>query len=183
MAEASPGYQIETAAIGNRYSQFLASSAYRWRGIRPMNYVFKTTAPKRYRFPTHINDLVMDRAEARCSEVFLVLVEPGGAPPLHRHEDTEQVFYILEGDGVLSVGDGGERHPVAPGDVVRIPIDTLHSIRALPGRTLKYLCVDCFGGNGSKDEPTWEAHVRVLCRSQGWDYSRVAAAANKDEQA
>jgi len=124
----------------------------------------------------------MDRAEARCSEVFLVVVEPGGAPPLHRHADTEQVFYILEGSGILSVGDPPSKHEVAPGDVVRIPVDTLHAIRALPGVPLRYLCVDCFGGNRNKDEPTWDAHVRVLCREQGWDYSRVAADKTGDER-
>jgi hypothetical protein len=32
-----------------------------------MNYVFDTTAGKRYRFPTHLNDLVIDRAEACAS--------------------------------------------------------------------------------------------------------------------
>ncbi len=35
-----------------------------------MNYKFTTEKPKRYRFPTHINDLVMDRSEATASEVL-----------------------------------------------------------------------------------------------------------------
>jgi mannose-6-phosphate isomerase-like protein (cupin superfamily) len=138
-----------------------------------MNYVFKTSGLKRYRFPTHVNDLVMDRADARCSEVFLVLIEPNHAPPMHRHGDTEQVFHILEGAGVLTIGDPATQHPVAPGDVVRIPVDTLHSIRALPDAPLKYLCVDCFGEGRNQDEPTWDSHVRVLCREQGWDYRAV----------
>jgi len=52
-----------------------------------MKYVFDTSNTKRYKFPTHINDLVMDRAEATTSEVFIVVLEPGQAPPLHKHED------------------------------------------------------------------------------------------------
>jgi quercetin dioxygenase-like cupin family protein len=57
-------------------------------------YVFSTAQTVRYRFPTHVNDLVMDRAEAETSEAFLVVLEPGEAPPLHVHDDTEQVFYV-----------------------------------------------------------------------------------------
>ncbi len=37
-----------------------------------MNYIFSTTCTKRYRFPTHTNELVMDRSDATGSEVFIV---------------------------------------------------------------------------------------------------------------
>ncbi len=37
-----------------------------------VKYVFSTQDLTRYAFPTHINDLVMDRSEARHSEVFLL---------------------------------------------------------------------------------------------------------------
>ncbi len=62
-----------------------------------MKYVYDTTGLKRYRFPTHVNDLVVDRSEAECSEVFMVVLQPGEAPPLHKHDDTEQVYYMLDG--------------------------------------------------------------------------------------
>ena len=51
-----------------------------------MKYVFNEIT--RYRFPTHVNDLVMDRAEAETSEAFMVVLKPGEAPPLHKHDDT-----------------------------------------------------------------------------------------------
>ena len=60
-----------------------------------MQFVFPTSSVKRYRLPTHINDLVVDRAESQTSEVFVVIIEPGHAPPPHKHDDTEQVFYIF----------------------------------------------------------------------------------------
>ena len=47
-----------------------------------MKYVFSTTDTRRYRFPTHTNLLVMDRAEATTSESFITVMEPGEAPPL-----------------------------------------------------------------------------------------------------
>ena len=138
-----------------------------------MKYVFDISNGKRYRFPTHTNELIIDRSESQTSEVFVVVLEPEEAPPPHKHYDTEQVFYILEGYGTLTVGEKCEKYPVKPGDVVRIPPSSIHSIRAEGGNRLKYLAIDCFIANRTYDEPTWDDHVKVMCREQGWDYKNV----------
>lgn len=138
-----------------------------------MNYVFSTTQPKRYRFPTHINDLVMDRAEAATSEVFIVEMAPGEAPPRHRHDDMEQIFYVLSGQGRLEVGDPVERFTINPGDVVRIPVTTWHTVHCLGPGPLRYLAVDCFIAGRPAAEPTWDDHVRVVCAEQDWDLQMV----------
>jgi mannose-6-phosphate isomerase-like protein (cupin superfamily) len=138
-----------------------------------MQFIFPTSQVKRYRFPTHSNDLVVDRADASTSEVFLVVLEPGEAPPLHQHHDTEQIFYILEGDGILRIGAGQQEYAVHPTDVVRIPPATLHSIKCSGENPLRYLAIDCFVAGRPKDEPTWDSHARVMCREQGWDYQQV----------
>lgn len=140
-----------------------------------MQFVFPTSRLRHYRFPTHVNDLVVDRAESETSEVFIVVLEPGEAPPLHQHEDTEQVFYILEGEGVLRIGAEQKEYVVRPTDVVRIPPKTLHSIRCVGGKTLRYLAVDCFVAGRPKDEPTWDSHVRAMCEREGWDYQKISA--------
>lgn len=141
-----------------------------------MKHVYSTRRLKRYRFPTHINDLVYDRSEAQGTEAFVVVLRPGGAPPLHKHDDTEQVFYVLSGRGALSVGKKAQRHAVKAGDVVVLPPGTWHSIRARGG-AMRYLAIDCFTTAAGRLEPTWDAHVRVLCRNQGWDYRKVVKAA------
>jgi len=138
-----------------------------------MQFVFSTAQTKRYRFPTHINDLVMDRAEAQTSEVFVVVLEPDEAPPLHKHDDTEQVFYILEGEGILKIGAEQKEIAVRPTDVVRIPPATLHTIQCTSQKPLRYLAIDCFVAGRPKDEPTWDSHARVMCRERGWDYQNV----------
>lgn len=138
-----------------------------------MNYVFSTETTRRYRFPTHINDLVMDRSEATASEVFIVIIESGGAPPLHQHDDTEQVFYILKGEGQLEIGTEQERFVVKPGDIVRIPVATPHAIHSTGPGALQYLAIDCFPSSRPEAEPTWDAHVRTVCSAQGWDYDEV----------
>ena len=137
-----------------------------------MNYIFNTNNSKRYTFPTHVNDLIIDRAESQTSEVFMVVLEPGQAPPLHQHSDTEQVFYVIEGNGTLSIGADKSTFAVKPGDVVRIPPSTLHSIQA-QGGALRYLAVDCFVAGRPKNELTRDSHVRVNCRNNGWDSDAV----------
>ncbi len=140
-----------------------------------MTYIYPTEKLKRYRFPTHVNDLVFDRSEARCSEAFVVVLEPGQSPPRHRHEDTEQVFYILEGRGTLTLGDDDACHAVRAGEVVLIPPETWHSIRAECG-PMRYLAVDCFVAGREREEPTWDAHARAMCAHNGWDYDAVVLA-------
>lgn len=139
-----------------------------------MRYVFSSTDTTVYRFPTHTNELVIDRSEATVTEVFIVVLEPGEAPPLHRHPDTEQVFYMLQGEGELHVGEGGaERFRVRPGDVVRIPPDTWHKIVNDGGIDIRYVSIDAFPGGRPIDEPTWDDHVKGNCVANGWDYASV----------
>jgi mannose-6-phosphate isomerase-like protein (cupin superfamily) len=140
-----------------------------------MNYVFKTSGCKRYSFPTHRNDLVVDRKDAACSEVIVVTVEPGKAVHRHSHKTVEQVFYILEGTGILTVGAGGKEYAVRPTLVVRVPPGTVHTLRAKGGKPVRYLCVDCFCGSKPAREPTWDDHAKAICKEQGYDYNRITA--------
>lgn len=138
-----------------------------------MQYVFDTARATGYRFPTHVNRLVLDRAYAATSEVFIVELEPGEAPPLHEHHDTEQIFYILSGQGRLEIGGHAELFPVAPGNVVRIPPCTLHRITCEGSAILRYVAVDCFLSGRPRNEPTWDAHVQVVCQERGWNFEAV----------
>lgn len=137
-------------------------------------YVFDSRQVSHYRFPTHTNDLIMDRSEAAASEAFFVVLEPGEAPPVHVHEDAEQVFFVLEGVGELRIGqDDPEVFPLGVGDFVRTPPGTHHAVRCPgPGRFV-YLSVDCFTAGPPAAEPTWDRHVEVMCAANGWDLDAV----------
>jgi mannose-6-phosphate isomerase-like protein (cupin superfamily) len=134
-------------------------------------FVFSTKDTVHYRFPAHVNDLVMDRSQGATSEVFVVVLEPGEAPPLHVHDDTEQIFYVLEGAGLLQIGESAQRHAVGPGDVVRIPPSKYHRIFCDGAQPLRYLSVDCFVGGRPHEEPTWDSHVQAVCKLNGWDFA------------
>lgn len=137
-------------------------------------FVFDTRHPVRYRFPTHTNDLIMDRADGAASEAFFVILEPGEAPPVHVHDDAEQVFFVLEGEATMSVGrEGDETVDLRAGDFVRTPPGTPHAVRCTGPSRFVYLSIDCFTAGPPAAEPTWDSHVRAMCAEHGWDFDAV----------
>ena len=137
-------------------------------------YVFHPRDVIRYRYPTHTNDLIMDRSQASAAEAFFVVLEPGESPPIHVHPDAEQVFYILEGQGELGIGpEAAERYPLRVGDFVRTPPGVPHAVSCLGDSRFVYLSVDCFTAGPPADEPTWDSHVRVMCANNGWAFDDV----------
>jgi uncharacterized cupin superfamily protein len=75
-----------------------------------------------------------DVLESTRTGVGHLVVAPGtlSAPP-HCHGAEEEIFFVLEGDGTLLLGD--EEHPVRPGSVVARPPGTgvAHAFRAGDG--------------------------------------------------
>ena len=69
-------------------------------------------------------------AEARLS--------PSLSTTAHRHNRTEEIYYILEGAGLMQV-DQEQRH-VAPGDAIAILPGQLHQITNTGDALLKFLC-------------------------------------------
>lgn len=137
-------------------------------------YVFDTENVTRYRFPHSTNHLILDRAAAETSEAFLVVLEPDEKPPLHIHPETEQVMYILQGSGVLYIGQTEpECYPVKPQQVVRIPPQVWHVIHSDGQARLTYFCVSCFTKGRPEAEPTWDSHVQALCRESGLTFDSV----------
>jgi quercetin dioxygenase-like cupin family protein len=63
---------------------------------------------------------------------------PNAEFPQHVHEQSEDVFLILEGTGWLREGD--KRTPIGPGDVVFIPPGELHGTIAGPDGMVVVSC-------------------------------------------
>jgi mannose-6-phosphate isomerase-like protein (cupin superfamily) len=151
-------------------------------------YVFDARDAIRYRFPTHTNDLILDRKDATSAEAFFVILEPGETVPLHVHSDAEQVFFILEGAGEMGVSASGlqtgltEYHPLKVGDFVRTPPATAHSVRNTGATRLVYLSIDCFVAGADPAEPSWDSHVRQMCIDHGWDFDEVRRGPVEDER-
>jgi mannose-6-phosphate isomerase-like protein (cupin superfamily) len=71
---------------------------------------------------------VQSLAEAR--------LDPGQATERHYHARTEEIYFLLEGEGEMDVD--GNRRRVGPGDAVLIPAGAWHQIRA--ASPLRFLC-------------------------------------------
>ncbi len=93
----------------------------------------------RYAPPEHqgtVNVRLVDGAFCGRFEMNLGVVEPGGEAEPHLHEIEHQVFYVLDGECEVTLGDDP---PVrcGPGTVVRIPPRLLHRVVAVGKRPLR----------------------------------------------
>lgn len=57
---------------------------------------------------------------------------------LHYHPNTEEIYYILNGQGRMRIGD--ELSDVVPGDAIAIPPGLIHQITNTGRETLVFLC-------------------------------------------
>lgn len=65
-------------------------------------------------------------------------VEPDTATLRHRHGESEEVYYVLRGEGALEIGGAIER--VGPGDARLIPAGVEHRVTAVGPEPLVILC-------------------------------------------
>ncbi|ACV25308.1 cupin domain-containing protein [Methanocaldococcus fervens] len=66
------------------------------------------------------------------------IVPVGSKTLLHRHHKSEEIYYILEGKGLMTLGD--EKFEVKEGDTILIPPKTDHKIENIGSVPLKILC-------------------------------------------
>ncbi len=79
-------------------------------------------------------------------------VPVGGQTSSHYHPCTEEIYYILSGQGELAIDD--ESRAVGPGDAIAIPPGAKHQITNTGGEILKFIC--CCA-------PGYENDDTVLC--------------------
>lgn len=83
-------------------------------------------------------------------------VAPGLETQPHYHPLTEEIYYILQGVGEMTIGK--EMQPVGSGDAIAIPPGAIHTIRNSGEQTLLFLC--CCA-------PAYEHHDTVLINENG----------------
>ncbi|MGQ9631617.1 MAG: cupin domain-containing protein [bacterium] len=60
----------------------------------------------------------------------MVVVEPGGTcEPGHTHDDQEEIFFCLTGNGIVIADDDHKEIPIGPKDAVFFPTGVYHSIK------------------------------------------------------
>lgn len=81
---------------------------------------------------------LLDLSNARVKQQSLAeaSLPSGGATERHYHKISEELYYLLEGRGVMEID--GEEQEVGPGDAILIPAGAWHQIRAR--EALSFLC-------------------------------------------
>ena len=71
---------------------------------------------------------LIDRTVSSITQCSLAeeILMPGQAVTPHHHRQIEEIYYVLEGRGVMSVGT--EQREVASGDAIFVPRDHRHTL-------------------------------------------------------
>lgn len=96
-------------------------------------------APYITRDGSEIRELMHPGRHGNCKQSLAEAVVPAGTRTrLHRHRETEELYHITAGEGLLTLG--GERVKVSPGDTALIPPGTPHCVEATGAEALHILC-------------------------------------------
>ncbi len=88
---------------------------------------------------SEIRELLAHRNSAiRNQTLAEARLPPGGNTTPHRHVKTEEIYYILEGQGRMRMAH--QTQPVSQGDAIAIPPGAEHQITNTGPETLKFLC-------------------------------------------
>ncbi len=81
---------------------------------------------------------ILDRANSAVANQSLAeaSLPSGCATDRHYHRASEEIYFILEGEGTMEID--GESRLVGPGDGILIPPGAWHQITA--GQDLRFLC-------------------------------------------
>jgi oxalate decarboxylase/phosphoglucose isomerase-like protein (cupin superfamily) len=76
-----------------------------------------------------------------------VLLLPGQGHERHNHPESEEILYILSGEGEQMLDDGGERwFPVTAGDCIYVPTAMFHSTMNRGWQPMRLLAIYNPGG-------------------------------------
>lgn len=67
------------------------------------------------------------------------VLKPGRSSLPHKLKTASEVYYILEGEGLLVIGEESER--VRPGQAIYIPPNSVQFLRNIGEQDLKFLCL------------------------------------------
>ena len=88
---------------------------------------------------SEIRELLAHRnSSIRNQSLAEARVAPGQTTAPHYHPRTEEIYYILSGEGQMRIGDEVRR--VGPGDAIAIPPGETHQITNTGSETLRFLC-------------------------------------------
>jgi mannose-6-phosphate isomerase-like protein (cupin superfamily) len=104
-------------------------------------------------FTTKDGSTIRELHHTEAQSVAEARLEPGQATERHYHARTEEIYFVLEGEGQMEVD--GDRRRVAAGDAILIPPGARHQIRA--EGPLRFLC--CCAPPYTHDDTFFESSI------------------------
>ncbi len=109
-----------------------------------MKYFININDVPTYEPPGHSNTvnrrLIGPKVQGSEDVEFIIgIIEPPGQADEHKHEDCEQVIYILEGKAEVTVN--GEYSEVGPETAIYIPKNALHWVKPMGNDPLKLVVI------------------------------------------
>jgi mannose-6-phosphate isomerase-like protein (cupin superfamily) len=89
-------------------------------------------------FTTKDGSTIRELMRAENQTLAEATLAPGQRTERHYHGESEELYYLLEGEGEMEVD--GEHSPVGAGDAVLIPAGAWHQIMATGRAELRFLC-------------------------------------------
>lgn len=104
---------------------------------------------EKFSFEKHINEFLIRREDAQLSEVFTVVVPINKSTHEQIHNDMEQIFIVIQGNGTIETHKEKSKEKkiikIEKNDIVLIQLNTYHKIiNTNPNQDLKYICVNAF---------------------------------------
>lgn len=101
---------------------------------------YKTTKAYQTRDGSEIRELVHPDLHHNTNQSFAeAIVYSGETTHLHFHEKSEEIYYITEGEGLMTLDQ--ERFNVVAGDSICIKPGTVHCIENISRKPLQILCM------------------------------------------
>jgi len=85
------------------------------------------------------NNLSLQDGTVRFLVIWDTKLENSAAITPHLHEDVEEVYYVIEGTGRMTIGD--EEKNVAAGDVIYVPARKIHTLIQSGVKPLRFITV------------------------------------------
>jgi mannose-6-phosphate isomerase-like protein (cupin superfamily) len=131
-----------------------------------MHVLKKETSP-RYTRPEGITSYLLASPRTSSAErltTTLAVIEPGGEQRIHSHRP-EQVYFILEGRGLMTVGSETQR--VEPGDCIFIPSGQPHGLKNDGATILRYFSAAAPAYEPGHLEKSWPLQSEVEIKGEG----------------
>ena len=104
--------------------------------------------------------VLIDRSETELSEVGLNEWNPKCAGPLHRHNDKDQVFFIVSGEGIIKLGES--EYEARPGCFAYVPAGIVHQSITTRKEPLSYILFNTFTTTSKEGHLTFAEHIEKV---------------------